>query len=75
MVIYFLQLVPAQNGNTEPYLRNVLQNYCRLVLAIKINKNMIIHECTIVNSVLYVKALVVLIVYSCRLKTTTTKIS
>ena len=31
---------------------------------------MIIHECTVVNSVLYVKALVVLIVYSCRLKTT-----
>ena len=34
------------------------------------NKHMIIHECTVVNSVLYVKALVVLIVYSCRLKTT-----
>ena len=34
---------------------------------------MIIHECTVVNSVLYVKALVVLIVYSCRLKATTTK--
>ena len=31
---------------------------------------MIVHECTVVNSVLYVKALVVLIVYSCRLKTT-----
>ena len=30
---------------------------------------------TVVNSVLYVKALVVLIVFSCRLKTTTTKIS
>ena len=29
---------------------------------------MIVHECTVVNSVLYVKALVVLIVYSCRLK-------
>ena len=29
---------------------------------------MITHECTVVNSVLYVKALVVLIVYSCRLK-------
>ena len=35
---------------------------------------MIIHECTVVNSVLYVKALVVLIVYSCRLKTTTKNI-
>ena len=31
---------------------------------------MIIHECAVVNSVLYVKALVVLIMYSCRLKTT-----
>ena len=38
------------------------------------NKHMIIHECTVVNSVLYVKALVVLIVYSCRLKTTTKNI-
>ena len=35
---------------------------------------MIIHECTAVNSVLYVKALVVLIVYSCRLKATTKNI-
>ena len=35
---------------------------------------MIIHECTVVNPVLYVKALVVLIVYSCRLKTTTKNI-
>ena len=35
---------------------------------------MIIHECTVVNSVLYVKALVVLLVYSCRLKTTTKNI-
>ena len=35
---------------------------------------MIIHECTVVNSVLYVKALVVLIVCSCRLKTTTKNI-
>ena len=35
---------------------------------------MIIHECTVVNSVLYVKALVVPIVYSCRLKTTTKNI-
>ena len=35
---------------------------------------MIIHECTVVNSELYVKALVVLIVYSCRLKTTTKNI-
>ena len=35
---------------------------------------MIIHECTVANSVLYVKALVVLIVYSCRLKTTTKNI-
>ena len=34
---------------------------------------MIVHECTVVNSVLYVKALVVLIVYSC-LKTTTKNI-
>ena len=43
---------------------------CRLVLAVENkNKNMIIHECTGVSSVLYVKALVVLIVYSCRLKT------
>ena len=33
---------------------------------------MIVHGCTVVNSVLYVTALVVLIVYSC-LKTTTTK--
>ena len=38
------------------------------------NKNVIIHECTVVNSVLYVKALVVLIMYSCRLKTTTKNI-
>ena len=37
-------------------------------------KKMIVHECTVVNSVLYVKALVVLIVYSCRLKTTTKNI-
>ena len=35
---------------------------------------MIVHECTVLNSVLYVKALVVLIVCSCRLKTTTTNI-
>ena len=35
---------------------------------------MIIHECTVVNSVLCVKALVVLIVYSCCLKTTTNNI-
>ena len=35
---------------------------------------MIVYECTVVNSVLYVKALVVLIVYSCRLKTTTKNI-
>ena len=35
---------------------------------------MIVHECTVVNSVLYVKALVVLIVYSYRLKTTTKNI-
>ena len=35
---------------------------------------MIIHECTVVHSVLYVKALVVLIVYSCRLKTATKNI-
>ena len=35
---------------------------------------MIIHECTVVNSVLYVKALVVLTVYSCRLTTTTKNI-
>ena len=34
---------------------------------------MIVHECTVVNSVLYVKALVVLIMYSC-LKTTTKNI-
>ena len=33
---------------------------------------MIIYECIVVNSVLYVNELVVLIVYSC-LKTTTTK--
>ena len=38
------------------------------------SKKMIVHECTVVNSVLYVKALVVLIVYSCRLKTTTKNI-
>ena len=31
---------------------------------------MIILECIVVNSVLYVNELVVLIVYSCRLKTT-----
>ena len=35
---------------------------------------MIIHKCTVINSVLYVKALVVLKVYSCRLKTTTKNI-
>ena len=35
---------------------------------------MFIPECTVVNSVLYVRALVVLIVYSCRLKTTTKNI-
>ena len=34
---------------------------------------MIVHECAVVNSVLYVTALVVLIVYSC-LKTTTKNI-
>ena len=34
---------------------------------------MIVHGCTVVNSVLYVTALVVLIVYSC-LKTTTKNI-
>ena len=38
------------------------------------SKKMIVHECTVVNSVLYVKALVVLIVYSYRLKTTTKNI-
>ena len=32
---------------------------------------MIIYECIVVNSVLYVNELVVLIAYSCRLKTTT----
>ena len=32
---------------------------------------MIVHECAVVNSVLYVNELVVLKVYSCRLKTTT----
>ena len=35
---------------------------------------MIIYECIVVNSVLYVNELVVLIVYSCRLKTTTKSI-
>ena len=35
---------------------------------------MIIYECIVVNSVLYVNELVVLIVYSCRLKTTTKNI-
>ena len=35
---------------------------------------MIIYECIVVNSVLYVNQLVVLIVYSCRLKTTTKNI-
>ena len=35
---------------------------------------MLIPECTVVNPVLYVRALVVLIVYSCRLKTTTKNI-
>ena len=35
---------------------------------------MIVHKCTVVNSVLYVKALVVLIVYYYRLKTTTKNI-
>ena len=38
------------------------------------SKKMIVHECTVVNPVLYVKALVVLIVYSYRLKTTTKNI-
>ena len=48
-----------------------------VVKKIKINgtvigkKKMIVYECTVVNSILYVKALVVLIVYSCRRKTTT----
>ena len=35
---------------------------------------MIIYECIVVNSVLYVNELEVLIVYSCRLKTTTKNI-
>ena len=35
---------------------------------------MIVHECAVVNSVLYVNELVVLKVYSCRLKTTTKNI-
>ena len=35
---------------------------------------MIIYECIVVNSVLYANELVVLIVYSCRLKTTTKNI-
>ena len=35
---------------------------------------MLIPKCTVVNSVLYVTVLVVLIVYSCRLQTTTKNI-